>query len=233
MASRARAVTAALAVWAIATVTGCAADADVADPPAEPTTPAPVTDDTASPDVTASGPECLIGSWELRNETFEAALVTMMRDNPDVPAELLSGRVVAITGTSSLRFGAGGDYGAWQDEFTMTIGSGGERMQHTQSSADVAQYRADGESVHVHDFQQLFAEATMTLGDSMTVSMPHGNASMASISFFGHTSEVPTQGRELLDGTARYTCRTDLLTLHADGFPSAAEFVRVADITRE
>ena len=35
------------------------------------------------------------------------------------------------------------------------------------------------------------------------------------------------------DATARYTCGGDTLTVQADGFPSATEFTRIADITRE
>lgn len=235
---RAKEIAAGVVIAAVFVFTGCATD-PIADDVA-PTSDATVQDaqpttDTADAEMPAVATEsdCLIGSWELVNASFEAALTAMLQDDPAVPADMLASLSISLSGKSALRFGADGQYGAWQDEYTMTIGTGGETMQHTQNSADIAAYEADAESVRVTGFQQLYVEAEMRIGDSIAVEIPNGNASMASISFFGHTADVSTNPRELIDGAAQYACTSDKLTLQAEGFPSAAEFVRIADITRE
>lgn len=233
--SRTRVIAAAFTALGIcAALTGCAAGSGEQGSSGDPSKQVPVLEEKPSPDkpLAAAGPDCIVGSWQLRNETFKAALTTMLQNDPAVPAEMLASLSISLSGQSALRFGKDGDYGAWQDEFTMIIGTGGEQTQHTQSSADVAQYEADGERVRVSGFQQLFVESELRVGDSVAVAVPNGNASMASISFFGHTADVSTDARELFDGSARYECSPDVLKLQADGFPSAAEFIRVADITR-
>lgn len=233
--SRVRALASAVLTLGIAAaLIGCAADAEELPAEGPRTEPTPSAEqDPGEQQAPEAAAECLVGSWQLVNASFEAALAELVRDDPALPADIRADLSIALEGQSSLRFGGDGAYGAWQDEFTMIIGTRGEQMRHTQSSADIARYEVEGTRVRVTDFEQLFVEAQMRLGDSIAVAMPNGNASMASISFFGHTADVATDARELLDGSAQYTCSADTLTLQADGFPSAAEFSRVADIVRD
>ncbi|GAA3870829.1 hypothetical protein [Tessaracoccus defluvii] len=181
----------------------------------------------------AAGPDCLVGSWEMRNDSFEATLSALLLDDPDFPTEMLGSAGITLTGDTFIRFGTAGEYGGWQDGFTMAMGSGAETVRHTQTSADVAQYSADADHVYISEYQRLYAEAEMQIGDLATVSLPANDSSTANVSIFGHTAEVPVGAPEQPDATARYTCGGDTLTIQADGFPSATEFTRIADITRE
>ncbi len=231
--SRTRVIASAFTALGIcAALTGCAADSGEQGSSVDPSKQVPVLEEKPRPDkpLAAAGPDCLVGSWQLRNETFEAALTTMLQNDPAVPAEMLASLSISLSGQSALRFGKDGDYGAWQDEFTMIIGTGGEQTQHTQSSADVAQYEADGERVRVGGFQQLFVESELRVGDSVVVAYPTAMLRWRASA----SSAIPPTCRQTFANSStalRDTVLPGVLKLHADGFPSAAEFIRVADIT--
>lgn len=221
-----------LTIGISAALTGCATETEVPGDTAVTGQEAPPTEHNVKPEPAQTPAECLIGSWQLRNETFEQAIAGMMQDSPDLPAEMRGSMSIRLRGASLVRFGPDGDYGAWQDDYSIIVGSELDNVRHTQNSADVARYEVQGDRLHVREFQQLFVEAEMTVGEGIRVSVPAGNDSMASISFFGYTANALADPRELPDGSAQFVCNDTLLKLQVDGSPSAVEFDRVADIKR-
>lgn len=173
---------------------------------------------------------CLTGSWQLRNETFEAALVELVQNDPSIPADMRAGMDITLSGGSFIRFDGGDLYTAWQDEFTMAFEADGQQVQHVQSSDDAATYGVEGEYVWVRDFTQLHLEAEMRIAGIGSVALEGGSDAMASVNVFGYSAAVPGIDRELVDGVARYECAADALTLYADADAGmAASFTRIAD----
>lgn len=168
----------------------------------------------------AGGAACLLGTWELRNDTFEASMLALLQGAADVPAEVREAASITLSGGTFIRFAAGGEYTAWQEDFTMTFDLHGQQMNHVQSSRDSATYGADDDVLWVSGFVQHEWNAEMRVEGLATVSLD-GGTPMASIDFFGHTAEVPATERELVDRAARYVCAGDSLELHADGGMSA------------
>jgi len=175
----------------------------------------------------STGASCLRGRWQLRNDTFEAALAELVRREPSAPAEIRAGLAVTLSGASYITFGDDGTYTASQDDFTMRFRVAGDEVRHVQSSADTATYGADDQYVWVSNFTQEFVDAKMQVADLAAVTIAGGNDSLTSVSFFGTQVVVPGMDRELIDGAAAYTCSHDSLVLHADGGLSA-EFSRVS-----
>lgn len=176
--------------------------------------------DAAVVDSDSTAASCLIGSWQLRNETFEGAMTELLRSSPNAPAEIRSAADITLSGGSFIHFTADGAYSAWQDDFTMTFVLDGQQIDHVQSSHDSARYTADAEMIWVTGFTQHEWHAEMRMGALGTVTL-QPDVSMARVEFFDFQAETPAAGRELVDGAAQYECAGDSLTLHADGGMSA------------
>lgn len=224
----ARAATLTLAVAMGLVLSGCTAsgsDAASGGGAGTPTGEAGPSSDSDSSSSISGGAECLMGVWKLENETFEASMARIIREAPDVPAEVRESADVSLSGDWFVEYGPGGEYASWQDAFTMTFELDGQQVRHVQDSRDSARYHAEGDTLLLSDFEQLEWSAVMTLADVFTVQLDRSSA-VASVEFFGATADVPVDDRELLDGAARYECTADSLLLHSAEDMSAG-FARV------
>lgn len=166
-----------------------------------------------------SGPDCLTGTWKMRNETFEAALAEMLRNDPALPPQMRGNFSLELSGASYIRFDGAGLYTAWLDDFTMTMSMSEGRVQHVQNSGDAASYEANDEYAWVTDFIGVYFNAEMVIDGIGSVSL--NGPGEAKVNVFGFTADVPGVDRELIDGAARYECTPESLELHADGGLSA------------
>lgn len=235
MKARSRQVLSTLAglVGVVLVVAGCAStDAQMLDDAASPTASAVRTE---NPDAVETGEheraeasgDCLTGSWKLVNETFEEGLARLVRDSPELPADLRAGLTLTLSGDSHLRFDGNSLFTAWQDDFTITITSHGQEIRHVINSADAATYTADHEYTWVTDYIPLSYDAAMHIEGIGTITVDEPDPTLAQFNFFGFTGSAPAFDRELVDGAARYECSTDTLILHADEGISA-RFTRIA-----
>lgn len=174
-------------------------------------------DDSAA-DFAGTGSECLIGTWQMRTETFEASL-----------AQLMGTGTISLSGDSYIRFDVEGNYRSWLDEFTMEISADGRTVRHIQNSGEAAQYDADAEYVWVSGFVEVFFEAVMDVGGFATVELDASDT--ARVSVFDYRGDVPGVNREMIDGAARYQCDGSNLELYADGGLAAA-FIRAPSSTQ-
>lgn len=226
------------ALGLVATTVGCADTADSTPSPTaiaggstgtpQPTATAEQAKPSPSPTETAAeqaAPACLIGTWRLRNESFQAALSEIMLGAADMPADIRASASITLSGSSFIRFDGTDVYGAWQDDFTIHMAFDGHQATHTISSSDVATYEADDNYLWVTDFQQLHWEAEMNIDGMVSVSAESENP-VASINFFDYSGHGPAFDREMVDGAAKYDCSAETLVLHADG-GMTADFSRV------
>lgn len=165
----------------------------------------------------SSSKSCLVGSWKLNNKTFEEAMLKMIKDAPDMPADMKSDMSITISGDSFIRFGDGDDYGGWQDELTMTMKTRGSTISHVQDSSTSGNYGASDDFVWVSDVQILDVQATMSIDGLATVTLDSSSPGMASVDIFGWSGDVPGYDSDLSDGVAGYECSGDTLTMIADG----------------
>lgn len=169
-----------------------------------------------------SGTDCLTGSWELQNESLEAAMTAMLQNSPEVPADMKADMRIELTGGSFIRFSGTDVFTAWQDAFTMTMSARGGRVQYVNESDDAGSYAASDDSVWIYDMVMLFTSTEMLIDGVGSVELDSSNPGMASIDFFGYTDTVPGADLDLVDGVANYTCIGDELVLESDGGVTAA-----------
>ncbi|PYH00833.1 hypothetical protein CVV67_07695 [Arthrobacter stackebrandtii] len=166
---------------------------------------------------------CLKGKWQLKNETFADVLNSIMQEAEEVPAEFKLD--VGVTGESLMHFGDDGFYGQSLENFSIVMGAGAAQATHVQSSAHSGSYEATDEHVQISGLDELFFDATMKVGEEVTVVASSSEAG-AAVSVFGYTALVPGMDTSAADGVARYSCTGAVLTLESDGGGSA-QFSRV------
>jgi len=139
----------------------------------------------------ASCDPCLLGTWEVDLETWKSRLL----------ARLAPGTTMDLGGHYYIAFGEDGFIKEQRDGMTMTLTVSGQSITLTTDSFAEGEYSADGERIIGSGMKELFS--------SVTGSIP------------GFT--VPTQQVDssfIGGGAGSYECRTDDMTLTADGFDS-------------
>lgn len=176
-----------------------------------------------------TGEACLSGTWQMQLDTFAGSLEQLMRASGEIPADMAAGLSVELDGHSFVRFDGVETYTAWVDDYTMTVTVAGQSMVHHQNSGESATYGVVDDITWIAAPVNIFFEATMTPVGGVSVEL--GEEESARVNAFGVSVDVPGVDRELIDGTARFACEGDSLTLTGD-FDVSAVFRRAPEGTQ-
>lgn len=191
----------AAALLSALTLTGCTTEPEPA-PDASPTPEAEVTSEPTAA-------ECLIGTWQTDNSSYERFLAA-------------AGAPMAVDGAEFWRFDEAGTYFNWREDFGFTTGSGATAVTHVSNSGwtgdygTVLDWRDSG-----NDYLWVAETLTVVHDEVFTVAgvaqvIDQGSHEMT-VLFEGYSAEVPVvEGREQVEGSGPFWCTADELRLQAD-----------------
>jgi hypothetical protein len=188
-------------------LTGCASEPD--EPELDPQADA----DAEQVEVVAEiGPaECLIGTWQVDNASFEAFLVA-------------NGGGMAVSGGDFMRFDDAGAYFSWSEDFTFSTGSGASAVTHVSNSSYTGDYGTvlnwggefPNDFLWVAETMIVVQDEVFTVG-GIAQFIDDGGAEGTIHLFDGYTGQVPfPEEREAVEGTGPFWCDIETLKLATD-----------------
>ncbi len=156
---------------------------------------------------------CLLGTWEIRLDTFRDRLTTRL-----AAEGLPGGATIEFLGHYYLAMDDDGVFLEQRDGLTSRIGAQGFSADIVTSSFSEGAYTADGETLAVTDMVQTYVEVTSNLGPlAIVLGEDSGTASV----FGGPTVVVDGVGQPSdTGGSATYECDEELLVITVAGFDS-------------
>ena len=155
---------------------------------------------------------CLLGSWDIEPDSFEAFLMGLMAQTPQVPVEF----TIEIAGHYYLKFHEDGEMTTLRDNFQFSmIIPGHPHAVTTINGHGSGKYTADGELMTIDNLVETVDNVTLTAADGQVTAVMAG--STTDISFFGNSATVDTgdlnddSGPDSATGT--YVCTEETLEI--------------------
>ena len=171
---------------------------------------------------------CLLGSWDIEPNSFEAFIMGIMAETPDMPA----GFYVEIAGHNYLKFHENGELTTLRENLQISMGITGQPgVISTINGHGSGMYTADGEIMTVTNLVQTVDSVIVTTADGQVVTTLSGNT--ANVSFFGNSTTLQT-GEDInsdagpVSATGNYICTEE--TLEIEKPEGTALFLRVEEI---
>ena len=155
---------------------------------------------------------CLLGSWDIEPDSFEAFLMGLMAQTPDMPA----GFTVEIAGHDYLKFHEDGEMTTLRDNFQLSMSiPGAPAVINTINAHGGGKYTADGEVITVDNLIETVDNVTVTTADGQVMSTMSG--STTTVSFLGNSATFQTEdinSDQTADSTTgSYICTQDTLEI--------------------
>lgn len=163
---------------------------------ADTTTTAPSETTTTAASSGAGGPDCLVGTWELDNESFVEAIRTAF-DQPGMNLE----SVEPAGGTYTVELGADGEFSGTRDEWGFVIAMAEGTLDILINGTESGTWSADDSTLTVN-----------STGADVDVSM--------TMEVDGVTTELPSSSADVpgaMQTASSYSCEGDTLSVTSEG----------------
>jgi hypothetical protein len=155
---------------------------------------------------------CLLGSWDIEPDSFEAYIMGLMAQSPEMPA----GFTIEIAGHDYLKFYENGQITTLRDNFRFAMGiPGAPQVITTINAHGDGQYSADGEFISMSNLIETVDTTSVTTADGQIVSTMSG--STTNVSIFGNSASLQTEDinsdQTADSATGAYICTAETLEI--------------------